>query len=112
MEIVKGSFVTVNVTGDSGIVEDFDHDGTSGADFACVRLDHSRRLATIPLDGVTLDPAYAERNIHRAQDESALRSLNEDAEEGGDYSAGLSRLRHAAVEKDGDTWEQACRRFP
>lgn len=52
------------------------------------------------------------RSIQIAQDAAALRALNEDAGEGCDYAAGLSRLRHAAVEQGGDTWEQACVRFP
>jgi hypothetical protein len=58
-EIAVGTQVTVNVTGDAGTVESFDHDGTSGKDFAGVRLEHSGRLAWIPLDDATAREAEA-----------------------------------------------------
>lgn len=66
INVVVGSFVTVQPTEDSGKVEQIDTDGTSGVDFAGVRLDHSGKLAWVPLSDVECDPAYATRNTELA----------------------------------------------
>lgn len=103
-EIVVGAYVTVEPTGCAGRVETLEVDGTSGVDFAGVRLD-TGRLATVPLTDVRIDSRYAQPITIDTITDQQIEALGTEAGAAGDLE--MARTCERALDGDDDA-RRAC----